>query len=146
MKLNITISETEEKEFQEFLHNQIRAFNDQNSPYFLQVRKPRTTTPLNIILKDENANSIGGLTATTYWGWFDIEDFFLPESIRRKGFGKKILDKAEIIAIERGCTSAYLTTYAFQARDFYEKQGYIVVGTLKDYPPGSEYYWMRKNF
>jgi len=42
----------------------------------------------------------------------------------------------EHAAKERGCTAAYLTTFSFQARPFYESLGYEVFGILDDYPPG----------
>ena len=45
----------------------------------------------------------------------------------------------------RGCSQVMLTTYSFQARGFYEKEGYRVVGEMADYPPGATYYWMRKD-
>ena len=44
----------------------------------------------------------------------------------------------------RGCTRVFLQTYSFQAKDFYQKLGYQVVGQLDDYPPGQSFYWMRK--
>ena len=37
-----------------------------------------------------------------------------------------------------------LSTFSFQARDFYQRHGYRVVGQLDDYPPGETFYWMRK--
>jgi hypothetical protein len=37
-----------------------------------------------------------------------------------------------------------LTTFEFQARTFYEIHGYTIAGRMEDYPPGSSYYWMRK--
>jgi len=49
------------------------------------------------------------------------------------------------MAIGRGAQHSFLTTFAFQARGFYEKHGYTVAGTLEDYPPGSAYFWMRKD-
>ena len=55
-----------------------------------------------------------------------------------------MLDAAEAEARARGCLRARLSTFDFQARGFYEKQGYRVVGTLADYPPGGAMYWMRK--
>lgn len=141
----IRISEKEESEFEEFLHNRIRDFNNENSIPFLEARKPGTKVPLNIILRDRESNLLGGISAATYWGWLDIDDFYLVEEIRGQGIGAQLLEKAETIAASRGCTRCILSTYEFQARVFYEKQAYRVVGTLEDYPPGSAYYWMRKD-
>ena len=54
--------------------------------------------------------------------------------------------QAEQEARRRGCRYAQLTTYSFQARGFYEKLGYSVVGQMDDYPPGRRSLWMRKDF
>jgi hypothetical protein len=46
-------------------------------------------------------------------------------------FGRELIKREEIYAIERGCTDAYLDTFSFQARAFYEKLAYRVFGTLE---------------
>ena len=52
----------------------------------------------------------------------------------------------EAEARARGCIGATLGTYDFQARPFYEKQGYEVFGTLEPYPNGHCSYYLRKIF
>ena len=43
---------------------------------------------------------------------------------------------AEAYARTRGATGATLETYSFQARPFYERLGYEVVGMLEGHPLG----------
>jgi hypothetical protein len=43
-----------------------------------------------------------------------------------------------------GCIGIYLDTYSFQARPFYERQGYTVFGVLADMPPGGAKYYLSK--
>jgi GNAT superfamily N-acetyltransferase len=145
MESETLISEKEEKEFIGFLHEKIKDFNNQTSSYFLEARKPGAKRPLNIILQDRAGNYLGGLSASTYWGWLVIDDFFVPEELRGQGIGAGMLETAEKIALERGCIICHLSTYEFQARTFYEKQGYYVTGKLDGYPPGSAFYWMCKD-
>ncbi len=140
-----TLSENEEKEFSEFLRTQIREFNNRQSAPHRASRQPGAITPLNLIVKDDAGSVIGGLTASTYWEWLDIDIFYLPEELRGRGLGTSLLQTAETIALERGCKRSFLTTFDFQARTFYEKYGYSVIGVLTDYPPGSTYFWMRKD-
>jgi hypothetical protein len=52
--------------------------------------------------------------------------------------------RAELYAVERGCTDAFLDTFGFQARPFYEKLGYRVFGTLENHPAGYRHYFMTK--
>jgi len=75
--------------------------------------------PLNIMLKSESGEHIGGLAASTYWGWLDIDNFYLPEVLRGEGLGATLLQQAEAIAVGRGCTRCFLATFEFQARTFY---------------------------
>lgn len=46
----------------------------------------------------------------------------------------------------RGCpTGAYLDTFDFQARPFYEREGYMVLGVQQEYPPGYARYYLQKS-
>ncbi len=134
------------KEETKQIHEQLKAFNTEISIHHREAREPNSATPLNLFVRDAEGTLIGGLTATTYWGWLDIDDLWLGESIRGQDIGTELMQMAETEAIRRGCKWAKLETFSFQARDFYEKLGYRVIGTLNDYPPGSSFYWMRKDF
>jgi ribosomal protein S18 acetylase RimI-like enzyme len=74
-----------------------------------------------------------------------VEDLWLCNSLRGQGIGRRLVSMAEAEARSRGCSRVWLRTFGFQARGFYEKLGYGVVGVLEDYPPGNELYWMRKD-
>jgi GNAT superfamily N-acetyltransferase len=145
MALEITVSEWDEKEFAELIQARIREFNNHHSPHHLAARQPGAVKPLHVMLKDETGQVVGGLSAHTYWDWLEVGDLFVPENWRGQGIGSSLLQTAEALAIGRGARHSFLTTFAFQARAFYEKHGYTVAGTLEGYPPGSAYFWMRKD-
>jgi predicted N-acetyltransferase YhbS len=145
MVIETTISEADEKEFAEFLHSQIRDYNNHRSSSHQAARQPGAVKPLNLILKDETGKMVGGLSGNTCWDWLEIGDFFVPNDLRGKGIGTSLLQTAETIAVNRGAKHCFLSTFEFQARSFYEKHGYYVVGKLEGYPPGSAFYWMRKD-
>jgi GNAT superfamily N-acetyltransferase len=46
------------------------------------------------------------------------------DDLRRRGVGRELMAYAETRVVERGCHSALLDTFSFQARAFYEKLGY----------------------
>ena len=92
--------------------------------------------------KDEQI--VAGLTGGTYWNWMYIELFWVDEKERKSGLGTKILEKAEEIAVRRGCGNAHLETHDFQSLDFYKKRGYIVFGELQDLPEVHTKYYLRK--
>jgi GNAT superfamily N-acetyltransferase len=87
---------------------------------------------------------IGGLWGRTSWEWLYIELLHVSEGSRGCGWGAKLLRAAEAEAIVRRCHSAWVDTYSFQARGFYERQGYAVFGVLDDYPTGHRRFFLRK--
>ncbi|MHC1782269.1 MAG: GNAT family N-acetyltransferase [Anaerolineaceae bacterium] len=142
--IDIIFSEVEEPEAADFLQGKIREFNNARSPHHRAIQAEGAVTPLFLLLKDTAGELIGGLSGSTYWSWLSIEYLFVPEELRGKNIGAKLLAMAEEVAVKRGCKHCYLTTFEFQARDFYQKHGYTVAGHLEDYPPGVTYYWMQK--
>ena len=145
MTLAVTVSEADEKGFAEFLHTQIREYNNRHSPHHRAAREPGAVRPLHLMVKDETGQVVGGLSARTYWDWLEIDDFFMPNSLRGRGIGTSLLQAAEEVAASRGAKHSFLSTFEFQARTFYEKHGYSVAGRLEGCPPGATYYWMRKD-
>ncbi|MBS4200774.1 GNAT family N-acetyltransferase [Bacillus sp. FJAT-49732] len=131
--------------FSSFLNKMIREFNNEHSLHHKEVRKEGSRQPINIIVTDDNEKWVGGITAEVYWDWVEINKLWFDEVFRGRGLGGLLLEEAERIAIDKGAKKALLTTYEFQARSFYEKKGYEVVGEIKDYPPGSSYYTMVKS-
>jgi GNAT superfamily N-acetyltransferase len=102
--------------------------------------------PLVIALRDAQGRTIGGLWGETALDWLHIDLLGIPESMRGQDVGTAILLRAEEIARERGCVGAWLDTFAFQARGFYEKLGYSVFGEIPDHPVGGARYFLRKRF
>jgi len=89
---------------------------------------------------------VAGLLGNTNRRWLTVELFWVDGNQRRGGLGRDLLARAEAEAQDRGCIGATLSTYDFQARPFYEKQGYAVFGTLEPYPNGHCAYYLRKLF
>jgi GNAT superfamily N-acetyltransferase len=127
-----------------YIHEQIKAFNDEISLHHRAARQGGVQV-LDIFVRDEEDRLCGGLMGVTYWGWLEVEDLWLCNSLRGQGIGRRLVSMAEAEARSRGCSRVWLRTFGFQARGFYEKLGYGVVGVLEDYPPGNELYWMRKD-
>lgn len=100
--------------------------------------------PLVLAIEDSDGQVIGGLWGRTAYGWLFVELLFVPESLRGRGIGSDLMSRAEFEALARGCHAAWLDTFEFQARGFYERIGYACFGELKDYPVGSARYFMTK--
>ena len=100
--------------------------------------------PLVLAVEDPDRKVLGGLYGRTAYDWLFIELLFIPESLRGRGIGSELMGRAETEAVARGCHGAWLDTFAFQARAFYERLGYSCFGELNDYPLGSARYFMSK--
>ena len=102
--------------------------------------------PLAVLLSDpESKDIVGGLWGNTRWGFLQIYLLFIPEFLRRQRLGSKLIRMAEDEAIRRGCHVAWVGTYEFQARGFYERHGYTVFGQLDGPPPVYPSYFLKKS-
>jgi GNAT superfamily N-acetyltransferase len=100
---------------------------------------------LALLIQDDSGAVIGGLWGRTAWTWLFVELLVVPESLRSSGMGTQLMRRAEDEARQRGCRNAWLDTYSFQARGFYEKLGYRVFGSLDGYPPGHQRFFLTKS-
>jgi GNAT superfamily N-acetyltransferase len=99
---------------------------------------------LVVELRDPEGAVVGGLWGSTGYGWMYVQLLAVPESLHGQGWGSRLMALAEEEAIKRGCDAAWLDTFEFQARGFYERLGYTCFATLPEYPKGSSRYFMRK--
>jgi GNAT superfamily N-acetyltransferase len=100
---------------------------------------------LALLLRDAGTSEIvGGLWGWTYRHWLTVELLFVPEALRGTGFGSELMRLAEEEAVRRGCRGAWLDTFSFQARGFYERLGYAVFGAIEDYPPSHSRFFLSK--
>ena len=117
----------------------IHAFNDAGSGV------DGKSFPLALVVREPVSQEVvGGLSGIGYYGWLFVELLVVPESMRGRGLGTALMDRAEAAAREQNCIGVWLDTFSFQARGFYEKRGYAVFGSIDDYPPGQSRYWMKK--
>ena len=105
---------------------------------------PSGARPLAVLVRDDDQRVVGGLWAWTAYGWLSIELLFLPADLRGRDLGTQVMRRAEEEARRRGCREAWLDTFGFQARGFYERLGYETFGQLDGYPQGYARYFMRK--
>ncbi|GLK77210.1 N-acetyltransferase [Methylopila jiangsuensis] len=102
---------------------------------------------LAFLLRDpETGETVGGLYGKASYDWLFVELLVVPAALRGTGLGSELIGKAETYAREAGLAGVWLDTFGFQARAFYEKQGFEVFGSLPGHPRGSERFFLRKAF
>lgn len=101
-------------------------------------------SPLAIFLRDERGAILGGALGDIYGGWLHLTLLWVAEPLRGRGHGRQLLEAAEEEARAQGCRGVHLSTHSFQARPFYEKLGYEIVGEIPDNPEGYSLFFLKK--
>ena len=135
MKLEVTAEPTQADE--EFVMAGTRSYN--------RAFTEADGKSLCVFARDNEGNIIGGVTARTYWQYLDIKFLWVHERHRKEGLGSEIMLAAEAEARNRGCTGAFLDTFSFQARGFYERLGYAEFGRLSGFSGKHDRHFMRKS-
>jgi GNAT superfamily N-acetyltransferase len=100
--------------------------------------------PMAFFLKTDEGEILGGLLGQIWARWLYVGTLTFREPFRGHGHGTKLLARAEEYALDRGCTNAWLSTFSFQARPFYERLGYSLFGALDNFPEGHSLFFMTK--
>lgn len=79
---------------------------------------------------------IAGISGWTWAQASEIRILWVHADYRRHGYGSQLLQLAEQEARARGCKVICLSSYSFQAPDFYVKHGFEIAFQLNDFPPG----------
>ncbi len=107
--------------------------------------QPPKSRRFTVRVMDDKGDIAGGAIAWMYWGWLDISQLALEKEARGQGLGRRLMGAIEDKARAEGCSRARVEVFGHQALGFYKKLGYRIVGKLKDYPEGFEYYWTCKD-
>ncbi|WP_174864629.1 GNAT family N-acetyltransferase [Streptomyces spinoverrucosus] len=87
---------------------------------------------------------LGGLTGWVWGGQCGVEMLWVRADQRHAGWGSKLMRAAEEEAVRRGCTDMIVSSYTFQAPDFYRKLGFREAGRLPGVPGGHEDVYLHK--
>lgn len=110
----------------------------------IRVTGFRDYSPAYFFLRDGENRIRGALLAYVWAKWLHVDNFWLEEDIRRQGWGTKLLEAAHVVGREKGAEAAWLDTFSWQARPFYERFGYEAVFEMPDFPPGHSRIFMVK--
>jgi GNAT superfamily N-acetyltransferase len=135
---SIIVAANAESADREVIASGIRAYNESRAGL-------SQASPLAVLLKDDSGQTVGGLWGRTSFGWLFVELLFVPEALRGRGYGLRLLEAAEHAAVARNCHAVWLDTYDFQAVPFYERLGYREFGRLEDYPREHTRHFLRKD-
>lgn len=100
--------------------------------------------PFNFLAKDGD-KVIGMITGHSYYEEIHIGDLIVLEEYRKNHIGSNLVKKVEDHFKDKGFGNINLTTYGFQALDFYKKCGYEVehVRENKNNPKLTKYFLVK---
>jgi len=101
--------------------------------------------PANFIIRDSDNRIWGAVLAYVWAKWLHVDILWLHEDVRDQGWGTRLLESAHEIGRQKGAEAAWLDTFSWQARPFYERFGYEAVFEVHDFPPGHSRIFMRKS-
>jgi ribosomal protein S18 acetylase RimI-like enzyme len=119
------------------LEAKLRGFNE-------RVSGPLDSRVVSLVIRDRGGDLVGGLSGEAFWNAFVIRLLWVDERHQRRGYGAALVDRAERVATERACDVMYVSTFDFQAPDFYRKMGFREIGRLDNVPPRSNLRWLHK--
>lgn len=103
-------------------------------------------TPFCFVAREEN-KVLAVLSGHTYYHEVHISDFIVLEAYRRQHIGSCLLTTVENHFKDRGFDNINLTTYAFQAPEFYQKFGFQIEFIRENTEnPKLTKYFLIKNF
>src|SRR4051794_3214662 len=89
---------------------------------------------LTVQVRDPHGELVGGLSGWSWGTCAGVGMFWIREDARRSGWGSRLLAAAEREARARGCEQMVLSSFTFQAPDFYRRQGYTETGRTEGLP------------
>ena len=97
------------------------------------------------VAEDDEGEIIGAITGRAYYNEVHIGDLVIDSKYRGQNIGSKLVKAVEEEFKDTGFTKITLTTFGFQAPEFYKKLGYELEFVRKDNDPKlSKYFYLKR--
>ncbi len=135
--LNIEYIENADKELYMLMGNEFNKFAIKNGITC-------NYKSFNFIAKEEE-KIVGIIMGHSYYKEVCIEDLIILEEYRNKHIGTKLIETVENYFKNKGFENINLTTYKFQAPEFYKKCGFEIefIRENKENPKLNKYYLVK---
>ncbi len=107
----------EEQEIRDFIHNGFSRYGEQCDVIL-------NYDGFCFVAKSNDGKIAGVITGRAYYNEVHIEDLIVDETYRRTGLGTRLVGTVEDAYKGKGYDIVTLTTFGFQAPEFYRKLGY----------------------
>lgn len=117
--------------------------NEEFSQYGIQNEVELNYEEFCFVAEDEG-NIAGVITGRAYYNEVHIGDLIVGKDFRRSGIGSRLVRAVEDAYKDKGYEKITLTTFGFQAPEFYKKLGYEVEFVREDKDPKLSKYFLAK--
>ncbi|MBD56826.1 N-acetyltransferase [uncultured Pseudoalteromonas sp.] len=101
--------------------------------------------PVGFKFVNKHNTVVAGIHGQVFGNWLLISWLWCDDKTRGKGLATRLLTELEIKAKALGANTSQLDTLDFQAKPFYEKNGYQVKYEMSNYPLDGCRYFMEKS-
>lgn len=96
------------------------------------------------VAEDDDGQLLGAITGRAYYNEVHIGDLIIGKEHRKSGIGRKLVEEVENTYKGKGYVKITLTTFGFQAPEFYKKLGYETEFVRVDKEPKLSKYFLAK--
>jgi ribosomal protein S18 acetylase RimI-like enzyme len=121
----------------DFIHNGFTQYGEQNEVIL-------NFDEFCFIAEDSEGKIVGAITGRAYYNEVHIGDLIVDENHRRSGLGRQLVGTVEDCYKGKGYDVITLTTFGFQAPEFYKKLGYTVEFVRINNDPKLTKYFLKK--
>ncbi|MER5751048.1 GNAT family N-acetyltransferase [Streptomyces sp. NPDC002088] len=94
--------------------------------------------PMTVGVTDTAGELVGGLTAWIWGSCCAVSMLWVRADQRHAGWGSRLMKAAEDEAVRRGCGEMIVSSFTFQAPDFYRGLGFRETGRTEGIPGGHQ--------
>lgn len=95
-------------------------------------------------VEEENGKILGAITGRAYYDEVHVVDLIVDPGYRRSGLGSRLVATVEEAYRNKGYAKITLTTFGFQAPEFYKKLGYQIEFVRESKDPKLSKYFLSK--
>ena len=118
--------------------------NDEFSQYSEQNGVVLNYSEFCFAAEDEEGKILGVITGRAYYNEVHIGDMIIDRKHRRSGLGSKLIAAVEEAYAGAGYEKITVTSFGFQAPEFYKKLGYQIEFVREDKNPKLSKYFLSK--
>ena len=118
--------------------------NEEFSSYAEQNNVDLNFNEFCFIIESDSGEILGAITGHAYYNEVHIGDLIIHKAHRKCGLGSKLVSAVEEAFQNAGYDKITITTFGFQAPEFYKKLGYIVEFIREDKNPNLCKYFFSK--